>query len=186
MHFGIDFGSKKSGNTAVCLIIEGKLQFFQSDKNADTFLERMTGKFSPEYLFIDAPLSLPGIYSHKKGFSDYFYRAADREVKGMSPMFLGALSARAIKFRHKMENKGIKVIETYPTLVAEKCLKVKKRKEKMEQVSKKIEKLSGYYLEKQPENPHQLDALLAWWSGVRFFNNHFLLYGDEKEGSIII
>jgi uncharacterized protein len=46
---------------------------------------------------IDAPLSLPGVFTGLAGCDDYFYRASDRALRAMSPMFLGGLTARAMR-----------------------------------------------------------------------------------------
>ena len=90
-HFlGIDYGSKVAGTTAICRLTEsGQFEFSCSTKgrDADLWIKKAIEEFLPESIYIDAPLSLPGAYYGKE--SNYFYRQADRELRAMSPMFLG-------------------------------------------------------------------------------------------------
>ena len=114
MHFGIDYGSKLAGTTVICFDENEKLNFRQSEKkqDADAFLEKLISEKQPDSVFIDAPLSLPNAYFGKG--EDYFYRKCDREVGGMSPMFLGGLTARAIKLKSKSETPECPFYEIYP------------------------------------------------------------------------
>jgi uncharacterized protein len=42
----------------------------------------------PARIFMDAPLSLPQVFFGPSG-NEFFYRRCGRELKAMSPMFLG-------------------------------------------------------------------------------------------------
>ena len=96
--FGIDFGSKLSGNTAIALFERGKIYFMSVDQDvdADDFILKAAEHFKPEIIFLDAPLSLPGKYMGLDGFDNYHFRKADLELRAMSPMFLGGLTKRDI------------------------------------------------------------------------------------------
>ena len=117
---GIDLGSRMSGNTVLSIFDHGRIHFMRVDKNvcADTFSLNAVQHYLPQHVFLDAPLSLPGIYRGIKGCKDYHFRKADRELKAMSPMFLGGLTARAIELSDKMRKDGIPVFETYPRIMA--------------------------------------------------------------------
>ncbi len=99
MHLGIDFGAKLAGTTTVCFANDGQLYQLQSNKkqDADAWLRHLVEEQKPSAIFMDAPLSLPSVY--KSFGADYHYRACDRAVGAMSPMFLGGLTARAMQLR---------------------------------------------------------------------------------------
>lgn len=115
---GVDYGSKLAGTTAVCyLYSEGNAAFLSSRKgeDADKMLLDFVLKHGPANLFLDAPLSLPLAYFQGTAHgTDFFYRQCDRQLGAMSPMFLGGLTARAIKLSFELKNVGASVFETYP------------------------------------------------------------------------
>ena len=114
MHFGIDYGSKLAGTTVVTYDKDGKLYQKSSAKkqDADRMILSWVQSLKPDFVFIDAPLSLPAAYFGKG--ENYFYREADIELKAMSPMFLGGVTARAISLKKQIEAEGVEVFETYP------------------------------------------------------------------------
>jgi predicted nuclease with RNAse H fold len=185
---GIDYGSKTAGTTAICFNRNDTLFIQQSIKNkdADKFILDFAEKFTPEYIFIDAPLSLPGIY-FKKG-DDYFYRQCDREVNAMSPMFLGGLTARAIRIKDLLSSAQIKIKEVYPAGLV-KILTIDNEPYKAKDTEPFWEKIKRYLplpVLETPVNWHQVDAVLAWLSGYRFYNNENVEIGNPEEGVIII
>ena len=76
---GIDFGSKFAGTTAISYFNGDSIVTEQSEpkKSADDFLLRMIESRKFSSIFIDAPLSLPGVYLGQSK-SDYFYRECDK------------------------------------------------------------------------------------------------------------
>ena len=116
MVFGVDFGAQKAGTTVISGIESGRLVFRRSKKqrSADKFLIGFFSKRDPALIMLDAPLSLPGVLRELPEYSDYFYRVADRELSAMSPMFLGGLTARAMKLAAKFTKIGHTVVECYP------------------------------------------------------------------------
>lgn len=197
MHWGIDYGSKLAGTTVIAFDDEwGKIDFVQSVRNrdADNFcLDQLTA-LEPDVIFIDAPLSLPLVLrkpalQDKVERSEYFYRKCDQELSAMSPMFLGGLTARAMYLRTQFEKQdGVKVIETYPAaLVRELHLKDKgynKKQGKVEDFWPILAKELPLRTEKTPENWHQVDAILAWFSGWRYFKARAKSFGLSEEGVI--
>jgi uncharacterized protein len=111
---GIDFGAKAAGTTAICHRERGLFHFQRSAKgdDADAWLLERVCSMAPQAVYMDAPLSLPGAYFCKG--NDHFFRKADRLVGGMSPMFLGGLTARAIRLAEAWRKEGIEVHEVYP------------------------------------------------------------------------
>jgi len=178
---GIDFGASKAGTTAICYLQSEWLQVVQSIKgeNADQFLRQQLDIIKPEQVFIDAPLSLPGGYFQMN--DDYMFRRCDRELSAMSPMFLGGLTARAMKL--KAELKRCEFFETYPTALARQ-LEIKSYKERPP-VWNDLERCLPYPL-KKPSSIHGYDAVLAWLSGYRHAKSEALEFGDEHEGVIVV
>ncbi len=191
---GIDLGSRKAGTTAICAGNEkGDIyEILQSEKgkDADHFLEEYIKKHNIGSVFVDAPLSLPGVYLNRKGFDDYFYRKCDREIGAMSPMFLGGLTARAIRLKERWLKNNIEVIEVWPTKLAEisGIDKVIYKRGRVGLVKALVILPQKYSvkLNQEPDSWHQFDAVLAYISGLRFLNEISMRYGDPGEGFIFV
>lgn len=180
---GIDFGAKKSGNTSICFQKENLLHFNQSEKgtDADRFIEDFLTDHEINLLGIDAPLSLPEAY-FREG-NDYFYRKTDRDLKAMSPMFLGALTARAIQLVDRL---NCKVIEVYPGA------RIRQNRH-FNEIYKKDLNLSSLKLQHflypeifqaLPQNWHQFDAAVAWWITNDYIHSKTKVTGNLSEGLI--
>ena len=189
--WGIDYGKKSSGNTVICEKKQEQLQYFKAPKNqdADKFIIQNAEARNPDLIFIDAPLSLPGVYHDETNFNDYFYRHCDKQLGAMSPMFLGGLSARAIRLKNKLEQMGIEIKETYPKTLA-KQFNLKKygyrlNKENIEKCSEILDQTSIIEIDKkQILSWHHFDALLALISAVRYYQGFDYTHGNEEEGLI--
>jgi predicted nuclease with RNAse H fold len=194
---GIDFGAKTSGTTVVSLFNHGKvIEVFQSIKgeDADAFIDLVLGRFSPEIIGIDAPLSLPGAYFDLTDSPDFHYRLCDRELGAMSPMFLGGLTARAVSIMHRLESQGKTVLECYPKALMKRVLDTENK------ITYKKEQVSGFandLLHKQFDifapgatsrlaisNWHVFDSLLVLLSVLRYVSGGVQVYGNPKEGLI--
>lgn len=193
-HAGIDFGAKLAGTTAVAGVQDEHLHLWQSIKgqDADAWLEKLVQVQQLNAIFIDAPLSLPQVYTSivPPQSADYFYRQADRELKAMSPMFLGGLTARAMRLRARFAEQGIALLETYPSHAVKLLLPhlqgYKKDLEQLQAYIKAVQGLLPLPLQQAPVNWHQFDAVLAWLSGYRHSKHQARLYGDAREGCIIV
>lgn len=117
---GIDYGSKLAGTTVLTIAFEGEIRIEQSKKkgDADKFILQTLEALPVGIGGLDAPLSLPGVFTDKNNYNDYFYRACDRELKAMSPMFLGGLTARAMRLKDRIEKLGWQIGEVYPAALA--------------------------------------------------------------------
>lgn len=191
MHLGIDYGAKLAGTTAICFEQSGELQILQSEKkkDADKFIQQTIKEIQPTAIFIDAPLSLPLAYFGAGG--NYFYRDCDKILQGMSPMFLGGLTARAIKLSKPYEKNGITFFETYPAQIVKHYLAgitegYKKQKIFLPDFCEILTQQLPYGFAVIPSNWHQVDSALAWWAGWRYKNGEVKVYGNEKEGLIYV
>jgi len=184
---GLDYGGDKSGHTAIAYEQDGTISFAQATKNksADSWIEFWLHLHDFPQVFIDAPLSIPGGFYGIRG--DYMFRKADREVKAMSPMFLGGFTARAVQLKHKLEAQGWLLFETYPAALERVLFGASTPKkgtvelERLEFISRKV----GLEID-PPANRHQYDALCAWMSGWRQRNNEGKQYGRSDEGIIYV
>lgn len=189
----IDLGGKSNGNTAACYNIENKIHFlnFAGVKDAYAFLIKTIIDQKINLVFIDAPLTLPGVYKNLKGYSNFHKRHCDVELKAMSPMFLGGFTANSMELYNQLTAKKIKVIEVYPKALVNhlniegysKKLKIKELNTIVHQV---MNHLPDFKLVNAPVSLHELDALLAWLSGYRYHKKIHQEYGKKEEGIIVV
>ncbi|WP_299824511.1 DUF429 domain-containing protein [uncultured Pontibacter sp.] len=191
---GVDYGSKLAGTTAAAYVSGGSIDVVQSqqNKNADEWLWQLLAAVEAKTVFVDAPLTLPKVYGQGIYTSDaeYFYRSCDKEVQAMSPMFIGGLTARAIQLRAKLSEAGIAVLETYPSqlnkLLFSHLAGYKKDLAALPVYTEALQGLLPLPVLHPPSNWHQFDSLLAWYSGYRHSKGQSILYGDAKEGRIVV
>lgn len=192
---GIDYGKKDSGNTVLCYKQEDRMGFVGTEKNRDPdpVIIEQAEKLKAEYIFLDAPLSLPKIYFNASDKEkDYFYRRCDRDLGAMSPMFIGGLTARAIRLRHILEDKGFIVKEVYPSALANLLdLRSHGYKEKTINIIRCMDVIASQFhiyniREKQMPTWHHFDALLALISGGRYLQGVAEHYGHSGEGLIYV
>lgn len=182
---GIDYGSKMAGTTSICYVKEGVVKIERSAKkqDADAMIQAFCERELPELIALDAPLSLPGVYSAKDGFRDYFYRACDKELKAMSPMFLGGLTARAMKLKSVLSE--VNIIEAYPVFRA-KTLELHEfgYRGQTPDIKAMLKKLGGVFTTAEILSSHDMDALLCLEIGQRFLKNETNKAGVVEEGVI--
>lgn len=188
---GADYGAKLAGTTVLAFVQNETIQFLQSEKkrDADAFLHQNIQRLHINQLFLDAPLSLPGVYQKLPNHHDYFYREADKALNAMSAMFLGGLTARAMRLQHQLALESIEVIETYPAYWA-KQFGLKEyfyKKQKMHLAACTaflLPQLDLPYKIAPIENWHQMDALLAFYSAWRHQKGESIMIGNKEEGGI--
>ena len=189
---GIDYGSRSSGNTVMAWSLPGgHISFFRPQKglDADVAIFRILTEMRPATVGIDAPLSLPGRYRDLPGCSDYFYRHCDRELKAMSPMFLGGLTARAMRLSDQMREIGIFPLEAYPAQVADRLsLQVhgyRKAAGRIPECAEIILRRMEFKIDPaELKTWHHVDALLALMAAIRAHEGLAVRYGLEVEGLI--
>ncbi len=187
---GIDYGAKLAGTTCIALFNNNLIEVstVPKGKDADTWLEYLIHQIQPDFICIDAPLSLPAAY-YSKG-QDYFYRHCDRELQAMSPMFLGGLTARAMRLANIWKKNNIPVIEVYPKALIQRVhASLLNGYKNSKEISFFIDELSRYYpviFPKSIRTWHQVDAILSWCVGWRIQQKIELRFGNEYEGIITI
>lgn len=191
---GIDYGSKLAGTTVLAYSLNGQeVHFLASGKgeDADAFLYRHLLDLRPQLVLIDAPLSLPGVYAKLPGYEDYFFRKADRELKAMSPMFLGGLTARAMQLKDRLSGEDIHCLEGYPAALAYQLgLVGKGYKKEKEHIYLFLRQLADKnHLKIEAESVvswHAFDALLALLIAFRIENQAVMVWGGSEEGLIYV
>jgi len=187
-HFGIDYGSKLAGTTAICYNLDNQLFILNSEKkkDSDQFISEAIVELKPSAIYIDAPLSIPAAF-YNRG-TNFHYRKCDRLTSAMSPMFLGGLTARAMSLRQG--HKQYHFHECYPSYFIREVLDAKEYYHKKEVVPNEqiIDLLQEHLNFKIPSlgSYHQLDSVICWLSGMRHIKNQHLVLGDENEGVIIV
>jgi hypothetical protein len=187
---GIDFGSKLAGTTSICFFNNDLLHFESTKKgqDADTMMLRFLQSSMYKYVFIDSPMSLPLAY-FGASYSDFFYRKCDSDLGAMSPMFLGGLTARAMRLKSNLSAQ-LEFFECYPGALAKMYhLQEQGYKTELIYINKCCQKLAEFQtfkLARKPISWHEFDALLAWVIGLRYLTNQVEKWGDESEGLIYV
>lgn len=193
MWAGIDFGSKTAGTTVICFgNNERQLDIVGTTRkqDADAFLISMLSGIKPEFATIDAPLTLPLVYTQPDRSTEFFYRNVDKEMKAMSPMFLGGLTARAMKMKQECARFQVPLFETYPAaFVKQFGLGKHYNKKNPDALNPFLDDLLAFFPAKIKHNQiptwHHADALIAWISCYRMAHDQHLTFGDD-EGQIFI
>jgi uncharacterized protein len=183
---GIDYGAKLAGTTVIAVCDGSSVKLHQSKKNedADEFLITVIDEYNIKSVFIDAPLSLPMAYSTKSSGSDFFFRQCDKDCNAMSPMFLGGLTARAMKLRSELSD--VSFYETYPTQLL-KTLDIDLKGLGLKQTYYLLKShFKDFILLDEIDNKHQLDALCALLSHHRYNNHSAIIFGNAAEGIITV
>lgn len=184
---GIDLGARSSGNTAVCHRSRGLFRFARSAKGADgdAWLEEHIARLAPAVIYMDAPLSLPGAYFGRG--HDHFFRLADQQAGGMSPMFLGGLTARAIRLAEGWRKQGIRVHEAYPAALIRNSWEFLHIASGRAIPRHKLRLMAGMCMLPPPEpaDRHEADAWLCWVIGHRHQRGEATLFGVPEEGVIL-
>lgn len=193
---GIDFGARTAGSTVICAAGEMQLEFHRAPRGADAdeFILSWVGEYSPMIVGIDAPLSLPGRYRGLSQCEDYFYRACDREIGAMSPMFLGGMTARAMRLSDHLRARGVRSIEVYPAALVRHFDRLKanytpRSRSGAKDLRAYVDLVAEvFHLQEMeaPESWHDVDALLSYICVRRHLEGVGVEVGDSAEGLIYI
>ncbi|MBB6428358.1 DUF429 domain-containing protein [Algisphaera agarilytica] len=192
--FAIDLGSKLAGTTVV---VQGDpetqtpLSFHASAKkqDADAMIASLLSAHPAATVYLDAPLSLPGVYRQLDGFDDFHLRRGDRELTAMSPMFLGGLTARAMRL--SATHSHCVWHEVYPAAQAKRLElpkdQYKKSTDALPEMTQQLASLIGAPFDRQVVATwHHFDALLAWLTAERHATGEAQSYGHPDEGVILV
>jgi len=196
---GDDLGAKRAGTTVGC-VFDGAATLFERcarGGDADRFVLGLIERYAPQVVGIDAPLSFPAVYSERerRGEGDYFYRVADRQLGAMSPLFLGGLSARAIRLRDIAHAQGVTVIEVYPAAVLREIGQAMtglskgecgRDRVKLDRAAETIARWGDLPAPPQSESWHDVDSLAALTTVARYVAGRAKSFGEAREGLIYV
>ncbi|MEM1107191.1 MAG: DUF429 domain-containing protein [Planctomycetota bacterium] len=192
--FAIDFGSKLAGTTVVVagsMASDQPLSFTASKKkqDADAMIANLLAGHNGANVYLDAPLSLPGVYRGLDGFDDHHLRRGDRKLAAMSPMFLGGLTARAMRLAANTPH--CTWHETYPAAQAKRLEFPKDEYKKKADALPRLTTLLAGLIEAcfdpaEVQTWHHFDALLAWLAAERHARGEATFHGNPAEGVILV
>ena len=190
MIIGIDFGARLSGKTVLAWSTRDGLRLDRAaaGQDADAFLEETIAWLKPTSIYVDSPLSLPENYRVQASDGDWFYRRADRVLEAMSPMFLGGLTASSIRLATRWRESGFDVQETWPRGLVKELDLPGYRNKGAQTIAEFLSAMQAFGFPQELPSAtdwHEVDALLAWWSGWRHENGMAAVHGDPAEGLII-
>jgi len=105
-------------------------------------------------------------------------------------MFLGGLTARAMKLAFYLKNFNISCHEVYPAAFVKvnpdiHLLYNKKDRSSLKKTVDMLMKELPVKLNASPDNYHQLDSIICWYIGYRHLSGIANVCGDSKEGVIL-
>ena len=106
-------------------------------------------------------------------------------LKAMSPLFLGGLTARAMKLKHNLRH-STQFYEVYPGAAIRNqpslAVHYNKKKAPTEDLMHALQRVVPYSFE--IDNLHQFDAIVAWDIAYRFRKGKAMTAGEKSEGII--
>ncbi len=187
---GIDLAGSEKRKTGFCSLNEkliAKVKVLYKDQE----IIKETIKVNPDLVSIDAPLSLPKGRKNLEDKGGPHFRECDKELIKMRikffPITLGPmrkLTIRGIRLKGIFENRGIKVIETFPG-AAQDILGMPRKQKNLEKLRND---LKNYGIKNINEKlmGDELDAITCALVGKMYLENKYLAIGDPKEGLIIL
>ena len=180
---GIDLGGRTTAKTSISLlaIAEKEVVLFSKEYisnicgKSDSSFIKFVNDLDPDVIGIDAPLSLPDFTSE-----NYLYRKCDKELKALSPMTLGEITARAIYLKNNFTSSYI--FEVYPKTLLELHKINHKGYKRNSRLQKQIfDFLSEFYDLKFPHfdlNEDDLDSILAVLILFHYKNGKFEIVNE--------
>lgn len=188
---GIDLAGSEKQITGFCFMDEN-LNCETLTLHSDEEIIEETLKRKPDIISIDAPLSLPKGRKNLEERGPHL-RECDRELLKMKikffPITLGpmrTLTKRGMKLKKIFEEKGHKVIESFPG-AAQDLLGIPRKQKGVEKLRKALIKLGVKGdIKKEKITDDELDAITSALIGKLFLENNYIAIGDPKEGLIIL
>jgi len=186
---GIDLAGVEHRPTGMCVLRGLKAKTFLSYSDADILWCAEEEK--PELVAIDAPLNLPPGRKSIEDRNSQHYRVCDLELKKRKipffPITLGpmrVLTVRGIKLRGDFEERGFRVVEMYPG-GAQDIWGIPRARRDLTGLILGLERLGIEGLKKDISD-HELDAATGALVGRLFLQHKAEVYGNFKEGAILM
>jgi len=193
---GIDLsGSENKRNTGLC-VLNGNQAFLSVMKSDDEIISK-TININPTVISIDSPLSLPKgrdcVYDscecRKYGILRECERILKRRGINVYPCLINSMqkmTMRGIKLAKIFEEKGYKVIESYPG-AAQDILGMPRKKIDLNELELNLKHLGIEVSLKEKRITHdELDALTSALVGYFYLAGFYEGIGNKDEGYLII
>lgn len=191
---GIDLAGVEPRPTGFCVLDE-KLNAQTCLLHSDRHVIEMIEQISPDVVSIDAPLALPkdrpSLSARYRNRSHL--RECDKVLLKMGirffPVTLGPmrkLAQRGVKLRKILENKGFRVIESYPG-AAQDMLEIPRKQKGLEKLRQALIRygIKGDF-EKKTVSDHELDAITSALVGLLYLEGNHIAIGDPEEALMIL
>jgi len=191
---GIDLAGVEARPTGFCILDEklhAQTRLLHSNKQIIEKIEHI----GPDVVSIDAPLALPkdrpSLSAKYKNRSHL--RECDKALLKMGirffPITLGPmrkLTRRGIKLRKILEDKGFRVIESYPG-AAQDLLGMPRKQKGLEKLQQALIKygIKGE-VQKKTASDHELDAVTSALVGLLYLEGSYVAIGDPEEMLMIL
>ena len=191
---GIDLAGVEPRPTGFCTL-DKKLNAATCLLHSDKQIIKMIEQTSPDVVSIDAPLALP---ADRPSLSARYrnrshLRECDKALLKMGirffPVTLGPmrkLTRRGIKLRKILEDKGFRVIESYPG-AAQDLLEMPRKQKGLEKLRQALIRygIKGDF-EKKTVSDHELDAITSALVGLLYLEGNYVAIGDPEEALMIL
>ena len=186
---GVDLAGVPTRPTGLCVLrgMQARTCLVYTDEE----IIRLAKSESPAVIAIDAPLTLPPGRKTIEERSGEHLRICDRELLRRKikffPITLGpmrVLTKRGMGLKEELESLGFKAIEVYPG-GAQDILGIP-RKQKGLDLMTKGHRCLGIKGFTDGLSDHELDAVTAAYVGKLFIEGEAEVYGNFKEGAIVM
>lgn len=185
---GLDLAGVETRPTGFCIL--DKMNVQTSHVYTDEELLKKTIDAKPEVVGIDAPLSLPTGRISLEDRNGPHLRDCDRELLKAHirffPVTLGPmrkLTARGMKMREILEDKGFTVLEVYPG-GAQDVFGIPRKQKGLEKLRSGLEKLGISGLNDKMSD-HELDAVTCAFVGKLFLEGKCIVYGSGRQSLVM-
>ena len=185
---GLDLAGVETRPSGFCVLEKMKVEteLLYSDEE----IIQKIKKLKPKIITIDAPLSLPPGRKTIEERTDVHLRKCDKELlkRGIRffPITLGPmrkLTARGIKLKEILENRGFKVIEVYPG-AAQDVWNIPRKQRGLEKLMTGLKKMGIKGLKKGMSD-HELDAITCALTGKYFLDGKAEVLGTIDNGIVM-
>jgi uncharacterized protein len=187
---GIDLAGVETRPTGFCTMEEdlwARTRLLYTDEE----ILRETIDSQPDVVTIDAPLALPRGRESLEQRCNIHLRDCDRTLIKMGikffPLTIGPmrlLTARGMRLRTQLEEKGLRVFETYPG-GAQDVLGIPRKGKGLERLRVGLEAVGITGL-RDDTNGDELDAATCAFVGILYLKGNYLAIGDPAEMQIIL
>jgi uncharacterized protein len=185
---GLDLAGVETRPTGFCLLSGMNVE--TCDLFSDKEIIEKTLAAKPQVITIDAPLSLPPGRTSLEERTGNHLRQSDRILLDMGikifPVTLGPmrkLTARGIKLRETLQDRGFKVFEAYPGGTQD-VWGIPRKNHGVEKLRQGLEALglTGF---RDVVSNHELDAATIAYVGKLFLDGQTIVYGDPDLGILM-